>query len=92
MSDALDPLTTMIARMIADDVAEKVIDRLNESLELQRKLIELAPKTGEVRRKDVVKDLVSSETLTKWEKNGLNPIYRGGGTFYLLEELHKFKY
>ncbi|WP_242359686.1 transcriptional regulator [Lactococcus petauri] len=89
MSECHDPLTSMVARGLVDEVSRK----LNESLDLQRQLLKRESKTGEIRQSELLGDLgISPNTLKVWEENGLNRIVRGGSVFYLLEELHKFNY
>ncbi|MBS4459944.1 transcriptional regulator [Lactococcus petauri] len=84
-----DTLTTLVARGLVEEVSQ----RLNESLELQRRLLKRESKTGEIRQSELLEDLgISPNTLAKWENNGLNRIVRGGSIFYLLEELHRFNY
>lgn len=93
MSEELDPLSKYIARAIAKEIAKDVIKILNESLELQKELLKQEARTGEIKQRKLMKDLsISSDTLKKWENNGLKRIQRGGGAFYLLEDLHKFNY
>lgn len=84
-----DTLTTLVARGLVEEVSQ----RLNESLELQRRLLKRESKTGEIRQSELLEDLgIPPNTLAKWENNGLNRIVRGGSIFYLLEELHRFNY
>ena len=84
-----DTLTTLVARGLVEEVSQ----RLNESLELQRRLLKRESKTGEIRQSELLEDLgISPNTLAKWENNGLNRTVRGGSIFYLLEELHRFNY
>jgi len=89
MSEQHDPLTTLVARGLVDEISSK----LNESLELQKQLLKRESKTGEIRQSTLLKELgISATTLKQWQKNGLTPIYRGGSVFYLLEDLHRFSY
>jgi hypothetical protein len=93
MSEQYDPLAAYLAKGTLDEIREI----FNEWLEFQKKLSKYQSnkpnRTGEVNRKDLLKDLnISANTLAKWEDNGLNRIQRGGTVSFLLEELHKFNY
>lgn len=93
MSEQYDPL----AAYLANGTLEQIREIFNEWLEFQKKLSkyesENENKTGEIKQKDLIKGLsISKTTLKTWHDNGLNPIYRGGLVFYLLEDLHKFNY
>ncbi|WP_407346408.1 transcriptional regulator [Lactococcus petauri] len=93
MSEQYDPLAAYLARGTLDEIREI----FNEWFEFQKKLSKYQSnkpnRTGEVNRKDLLKDLnISPNTLAKWEDNGLNRIQRDGTIFYLLEDLHKFNY
>jgi intein-encoded DNA endonuclease-like protein len=89
MTGQLDTLTALTARGLVEEISQL----LNESLELQKKLLKLESKTGEIRQEKLIKELgISKNTLKVWNDNGLNPIQRGGSKFYLLEDLHKFHY
>ncbi|MCT2920646.1 transcriptional regulator [Lactococcus lactis] len=89
MADTTDALTAMVAHGLIEDISQK----LNESLELQKKLLKLESKTGEIRQTKLIDDLgISPKTLKVWNEQGLTPINRGGSVFYLLEDLHKFNY
>ncbi|MDG4969286.1 transcriptional regulator [Lactococcus lactis] len=89
MADTTDALTAMVARGLIEDISQK----LNESLEIQKKLLKLESKTGEIRQTKLIDDLgISPSTLKVWNEQGLTPINRGGSVFYLLEDLHRFNY
>lgn len=89
MSEQYDPLAAYLARGVLEEVNKK----LNESLKLQKKLLQKESKSGEIRQVDLINDLnISADLLKTWEKNGLQRIKRGGSVFYLLEELHQFNY
>ncbi|MBK0084380.1 transcriptional regulator [Lactococcus sp. S64] len=89
MTAQTDSLTAMAARGIVVEISQI----LNESLEIQKKLLKMESKTGEIRQAKLIKDLgISPNTLKAWNKQGLTPINRGGSLFYLLEDLHKFNY
>ena len=88
MSDT-DQLTALGARGLVEEVSRQ----LNERLKLQQKIAKSIPKTGEIRQKDLLNEFgLSPNTLKQWHDNGLTPIYRGGGVYYLLEDLHRFNY
>lgn len=89
MAGQLETLTALTARGLVEEISQL----LNESLELQKKLLKLESKTGEIRQEKLIKELgISKNTLKVWNDNGLTPIQRGGSKFYLLEDLHKFHY
>ncbi len=79
--------------IVARGLVEEISRNLNESLQLQKKLLSIQSKSGEIKQTDLIKDLrIAPDTLKKWEENGLQRIQRGGLAFYLLEDLHKFNY
>lgn len=89
MNGQHDLLTVLAARGLVEEISQL----LNESLEIQKKLIKIESKTGEIRQSKLIDDLgISRNTLKKWNEHGLTPINRGGSVFYLLEDLHKFNY
>lgn len=89
MTGQTDSLTAMAARGLVVEISQI----LNESLEIQKKLLKMESKTGEIRQAKLIKDLgISPNTLKAWNEQGLTPINRGGSLFYLLEDLHKFTY
>lgn len=89
MTGQSDMLTTLAARGLVEEISQI----LNASLEIQKKLLKIETKTGEIRQAKLIKDLgISKNTLKTWNEHGLTPIERGGSKFYLLEDLHKFYY
>lgn len=54
-----DTLTTLVARGLVEEVSQ----RLNESLELQRRLLKRESKTGEIRQSELLEDLGISPIL-----------------------------
>lgn len=89
MTGQPDSLTALTARGLVVEISQI----LNESLEIQKKLLKIESKTGEIRQAKLIKDLgISPNTLKVWNEQGLTPINRGGSLFYLLEDLHKFNY
>ena len=82
-------LTSMVAKGLVEEVSKK----LNNSLELQEKIIRRESRTGEIKQTDLISDFgISPSTLKTWEAQGLQRIQRGKLVFYLLSDLHKFTY
>lgn len=92
-----DPLIQLFVRSLAGEVAailkDSLKDEISELVRVQKKLIELGQRTGEIRQTDLKKEFrLSSDTLKAWEEHGLNRRQRGGSAFYILSELHNFEY
>ena len=85
-----DPLTTLISRLIA----EEVIRRMNEYDKLQAKLRATERVLPYISKQDTMRDLdISDNTMSKFESNGLQrykPDYNSSLIYYLIDDICKF--
>ena len=85
-----DPLTTLISRLIA----EEVIRRVNEYDKLQAKLRATERVLPYISKQDTMRDLdISDNTMSKFESNGLQrykPDYNSSLIYYLIDDICKF--
>ncbi|MGO2799604.1 MAG: hypothetical protein ACTIAW_11055 [Lactococcus lactis] len=85
-----DPLTTLISRLIA----EEVIRRMNEYDKLQAKLRATERVLPYISKQETMRDLdISDNTMSKFESNGLQrykPDYNSSLIYYLIDDICKF--
>ena len=85
-----DPLTTLISRLIA----EEVIRRMNEYDKLQAKLRATERVLPYISKQETMRDLdISDNTMSKFESNGLQrykPDYNSSLIYYMIDDICKF--
>lgn len=85
-----DPLTTLISRLIA----EEVITKMSEFEAIQDKMSDSRRMLPYISKQQVLKELgIVDNTLTAWENNGLQrykPNYKTSLVYYLIDDLCKF--